>query len=71
MESQKPNSVAIETKNEALVQKGNNTEAVAESQDRACYDRWFGRMAKGSLRAGMLSLTATAIGGGIQVILIS
>ena len=32
--------------------------------DRTCLGRWFGRMDKGSFRAGIFSLTATAIGGG-------
>ncbi len=37
---------------------------IVESGERGCFDRWFGKMEKGSFRAGILSLTATAIGGG-------
>lgn len=34
-------------------------------QRKGCLDRWFSPMDKGSFRAGVLSLTATAIGGGV------
>ncbi len=50
---------------EAMVSDPNYSPGENSSMQRSCLERWFGRMERGSFRAGTLSLTATAIGGGI------
>ena len=38
---------------------------VASGEKRTCIQRWFGKIEADSVRAGMLGLTVTAIGGGV------
>ena len=40
---------------------------LANDPQRRCLSRWFGRMSPGSVRGSMLALSATAIGGGIEL----
>ena len=57
----------VETMNQKKIVMNLFSYSIVIEGQRGCLSRWFGKMEEGSFRASVLSLTATAIGGGIPL----